>query len=297
MPVWNPDPRWLADAVASALTDPGCDVELIMVDDGNEQPVSELLTVVDGRIRHVRVPHGGVAAARNAGTAAVRGTHVRYIDADDVVAPGSTGRLLELAGEHAIGCLDTAVCDEDLVVTRRMHTDVSGDAVRACLLGPFEVRIVSLMFPRWVVTAAGEFDPATRQTEDWDFVLRCLEQAPLRPGSEIAYYYRRHGASVTRSVDDVASAEAGARRVLEKWVERHPEERWSRLHRQARASMEADHAMRWLSRGNYVNFGRGAVRASMSQPSRLPGLVRTGLRRGGSRLVARVTHGKGRPRR
>ena len=46
MPVWRPRSDWLHEAVASALDESACEVELIVVDDGNEQPVAELLVDV-----------------------------------------------------------------------------------------------------------------------------------------------------------------------------------------------------------------------------------------------------------
>ena len=74
MPVWKPRPDWLHEAVASALAQRGCDLELVVVDDGCETPVAERLSAVqDERLRILRVSHGGVARARNAGIEAVRG--------------------------------------------------------------------------------------------------------------------------------------------------------------------------------------------------------------------------------
>ena len=91
MPAWRPREDWLRAAVASALDEEACPLELVVVDDGSEEPVAPLLEdVIDPRLRVVRIEHGGSAPARNAGGAASRGTHIRYVDADDVVEPGST---------------------------------------------------------------------------------------------------------------------------------------------------------------------------------------------------------------
>ncbi len=108
MPVWRPRPEWLRRAVTAALAQRGCEIELIVVDDGSPDPMEELLSDVDDdRLRVLRVEHAGASRARhcapasrarNAGIAAARGGYVRFIDADDEILPGSTARLVELAG-------------------------------------------------------------------------------------------------------------------------------------------------------------------------------------------------------
>jgi glycosyltransferase involved in cell wall biosynthesis len=60
MPVWRPRRDWLLQAVRSALAQRDCELELIVVDDGNPEPIDELLAEVrDPALRIVRAPHGG----------------------------------------------------------------------------------------------------------------------------------------------------------------------------------------------------------------------------------------------
>ena len=67
MPAWRPRADWLRAAVASALDERGCALELLVVDDGSDPPVAPLLADVgDERLRVLRVQHGGPYAARNA---------------------------------------------------------------------------------------------------------------------------------------------------------------------------------------------------------------------------------------
>jgi glycosyltransferase involved in cell wall biosynthesis len=46
MPVWRPRPDWLLQAVRSALAQRDCELELIVVDDGNAEPLDALLAEV-----------------------------------------------------------------------------------------------------------------------------------------------------------------------------------------------------------------------------------------------------------
>src|SRR4051794_32641684 len=98
MPAWRPRSDWLHEAVLSALAEQAFDLEVIVVDDGNDTPVSDMLSdVADPRLHLIRVGHCGPYATRNAGLKAARGEFVRFFDADDVIVQGSTGRLLAAA--------------------------------------------------------------------------------------------------------------------------------------------------------------------------------------------------------
>ena len=248
MPVWRPEPAWLREAVTSALGQRGCELELIVVDDGNEVPVEHALRdVSDPRLRHVRVAHGGVSHARNEGTAVAAGAFVRYVDADDVCEPDSTRRLLVLAMQGAIAYEDTLVCDEQLRPQRRISSSLSGDIASECLLGRFDARHVSMLFPRAVVDAAGLWNTSLTVREDFDFVLRCLEHAPAVPGAGTATYYRRHGGSATRSQTAVQEAEQATRAIVGGFFTRHPQLRGTEVHREARTAMHSAEGMHALA--------------------------------------------------
>lgn len=283
MAAWQPRPDWLREAVASALAEDGCELELIVVDDGSTPPVSELLADVDDdRLRVIAVEHGGAARARNAGNRAARGRFVRYLDADDVLERGSTQRLLELSREGSIVYGATLVCDEALRPVARYDCDLEGDLTIPCLLGKFDVRL-SWLFPRNVLEEAGDWDPDFRVCEDWDLVLRALECAPARSDPEIGLHYRRHSASQTRTAG-VADAEVAARRVVRRYFERHPDLRGSRLERRAEAAVDIDKALGYAdahdTRASLRRISRAARRDPLAVLRSAPRLVAAVARRG-----------------
>ena len=266
MAAWRPRPDWFRAAVRSALDQRGCRFELVVVDDGSPEEIEPLLAAVeDPRLRVLRVPHGGEARARNAGMGAARGDFVRFIDADDVLEPGSTARLLGLTGgdDPLITYGATLVCDEQLRPIWTMGSRIAGDATVQCLLGRFRVRVPSMLFPRAVLEAAGEWDPNFRVSHDWDFVLRALEHAPVRGDRSIATLYRRHGAAATA---DPHHGVEGARRVVARYFERHPEARGTALERRAEASLEAFVARVMLTHGRRREGLRLLRRAVRLQP-------------------------------
>jgi glycosyltransferase involved in cell wall biosynthesis len=249
MPVWRPRADWLRDAVGSALAQRGCDLELIVVDDGSPEPVADLLAGFDDpRLRVLRVPHGGAYRARNAGTAAARGDFVRFVDGDDTFPEDSTARLVKLAGPAGdlIAYGATLFCDEQLRPVWTMRSSVQGSAVVASLLGRFSVRHTSLLFPRKVIDATGEWDPDFGACGDWDYLLRALEHAEVRGHRGVATRYRQHGSSITTNL---AAGERGSRRVVERYFERHPEQRGGPLERLAEARVQAIAARAYATHG------------------------------------------------
>lgn len=236
MPAWNPRPDWFREAVSSALGQEGCSFELIIVDDGSSAPVAELLAdVSDSRLRVTRIVHGGVCRARNIGIHTARGQFLRFVDADDVLEPSSTTRLLRMAKErNAISYGATVVCDEQLRPIGVKRSRLEGWIAEQCLLYRFDVMHVSMLFPRRVVEAAGEWEPSMSQCGDWDFVLRALEHAPAYGEQESAVLYRRHGTSLSSDLQRAVWHEA---RVVARYFERHPEQAGTALQREAEAKL------------------------------------------------------------
>jgi glycosyltransferase involved in cell wall biosynthesis len=235
LPAWNPRKDWLHQSVASVLDQEGCELELLVVDDGSDTPVSELLEGIDDqRLRVVRVEHGGAAHARNEGIRCARGEFVRFADADDALEPGSTRRLVALAADGSIAYGTTLVCDEELRPIGAKRSRLEGWIAEDCLLYRFDVRHMSMLFPRAVVDAVGEWDTSLHQCQDWDFVLRALEHAPVRGQQDVATFYRRHGNAQTANLAGALKYES---LVVDRYFERHPEQAGTRLEREARANL------------------------------------------------------------
>lgn len=266
MPVWRPNVAWLQEAVISVLAQDACEVELIVVDDGNPEPVRELLAdLEDRRIRHLRVPRAGQSAARNAGTAAARGAYVRSIDADDVLPPGGTAALLRRASEATIAHGYVSVCDQSLRPVKTYATDMDGDAVPATLLRRFKTRHVAMLIPT-AIARATPWDTSMTICADADFVLRCVERLPVTTVGEVVYLYRRHGDSVTHRPDADDAARRAQARVIRKFIERHPELRRSDLERQAWRTFHDVWATRSLDDRRVGRYLQHALQQTLREP-------------------------------
>lgn len=106
------DFRFFDEAVASVLAQDFPDLELIIVDDGNDR--DDLFAAVAARDPRIRILHCpgniGAAAAANLGIAAARSGVIVRLDADDVCEPGRVGRLVaEFDRDPGLGLLGSAV--------------------------------------------------------------------------------------------------------------------------------------------------------------------------------------------
>jgi len=266
MPAWRPRPDWLRVAVASALEEPDCEVELLVVDDGSPTPVAELLAdVEDPRVAVIRVEHGGVSRARNAGIAVATGDFFRFIDADDAYQPGSTARLVQLCSGKSLAMAygATVFCDENLRPLWKMTSSLEGRVEQQALLGRFFIRPQSVLFTRGLVERTGEWDPSFTVSEDWDYLVRALELAPVRGHRRPATFYRRHRGAAT---DDVTAGAAGARLVVERYFDRHPERR-DGLQRAVSAMLHATQARAYALNGQPFRAAASAARALLLDPA------------------------------
>jgi glycosyltransferase involved in cell wall biosynthesis len=100
---------WVTETVSSVVSQAAVSVELVVVDDGSEDRSAEVATAAaGGRLTLIRQPPSGVSRARNAGTAAATAPFIQYLDADDVLMPGTlAARVAALESSQA----DVAYCD------------------------------------------------------------------------------------------------------------------------------------------------------------------------------------------
>lgn len=96
--------RYLPAAVASALDQPGVDVEVVVVDDASPDDsadVARALAAADPRVRVlVHERNLGHIRTYNDGLALARGDYVSLLSADDLLAPGALTRAAALLEAH-----------------------------------------------------------------------------------------------------------------------------------------------------------------------------------------------------
>jgi len=89
--------KYLEESIESVLAQTGADFEVIVVDDGSTDNTSEVLSryKTDARIKTTCQPNSGPGAARNSGINLSEGDYLCFLDADDVMEPGSLSSRVE----------------------------------------------------------------------------------------------------------------------------------------------------------------------------------------------------------
>lgn len=210
--------RFVGDAIESVLSQTLPPDEVIVVDDGSTDSTQDVLAAFGPRLRVIRQPNSGVAAARNRGAADATSDHLAFLDADDTWLPGKLARQVErlvTRPEIVASFTETLFVDERDGTERHVRYRNDGDMVRTLLLeGCVIGNNSSVLVRRSVFDDVGGYDVATSQSADWDLWLRLAERGPFDLVREPLVRYRVHGSSMSR---DIGLLEADNLRVLEKF--------------------------------------------------------------------------------
>jgi len=214
--------RLLGEALDSALSQTLAGVDVVVVDDGSTDDTPAVLARYGGRVRIVRQPNRGLAAARNAGIAAARGRYLAFLDADDVVAPTKLAEQLAVL-ERAPGVgwtycdvmIETAATGGKITASERFGygaRSLDGWLFPELIRGNFIPAIAPLV-RRSLIDATGGFDESLTALEDWDLWLRLALIAEARYTPAVLATYRVQAAGMS---EDRARMDRNRFRVVDK---------------------------------------------------------------------------------
>jgi len=87
---------WTAQAVESILNQTYQQFEIILVNDGSNEPIDKLISMGDSRISLLHQQNLGPAAARNHGIRQAKGNYIALLDSDDIFLPEKLERQVEV---------------------------------------------------------------------------------------------------------------------------------------------------------------------------------------------------------
>jgi glycosyltransferase involved in cell wall biosynthesis len=210
--------RYLPTAVDSALGQTFADCEVVVVDDGSTDDTESVMRRFRSRVRYLRQPNRGVAAARNRGIACSRGRYVAFLDADDAWLPRKLERQIHAliaAGRSCRACYTAyTVVTLDQVPLRVHRSEQAGLALEALLSRGNVIGTPStVLAERGLFQEVGGFDPALSQCADWDMWIRLATRTEFCYLDEPLTAYRQHDANMSRNVPLL---ESDSRLVLDK---------------------------------------------------------------------------------
>lgn len=208
VPVYNMD-EYVGAAVESVLNGNFEQFEVIVVDDGSTDGTQGVVASFvdparsryDDRVRYVRQPNRGKAAALNRGFSIADGQFVTILDADDTLPPDSLSvryRRCEEEGEDVavIGGFEV-FDDEKTYGIRHPPKWTPAELRRAFYLQwrtPFHLN--ACLFPAHLIDRVGPMDERFRRCLDGDYAMRLL--APVDRVAivrSVVYRYRKHRTS------------------------------------------------------------------------------------------------------
>jgi glycosyltransferase involved in cell wall biosynthesis len=229
IPCHNAAP-WLEGTLDSALGQTWADVEVILVDDGSTDDSAAIARRFESRgLTVASQPNRGAGAARNSGLSRASGSHIQFLDADDLLAPDKIERQMERAAE----------CGPDIVLCGSWSrftaspADADHTSQPLCrdaepvdwLVEKFErdamMHPAAWLVPRGIADRAGPWDESLSLDDDGEYFTRIvLASHGVRFCPRAVSYYRSglpgslSGAKSERALDSAfRSLELSAGRV------------------------------------------------------------------------------------
>lgn len=217
--------RFIGGAIESVLAQTYEPVEPIVVVDGSADRTAAVARSYPG-VTVLEQENAGPSAARNRGFAASKGKLVAFHDADDTMTADKLEvQIGHLLANPGVGCV-LAEQEIDVEPGAELPFWVEGSEVETVMPPrppemadePF-VHPMTMVIRREVFDLVGPFDESMRAAEDFDWMLRAVEEGvEIARLSEVLLHRRIHPASLTQ---DAAASRAGLFRAFKARIERH----------------------------------------------------------------------------
>lgn len=179
----------IVETIESARAQTHTNLELIVVDDGSSDATADIVAQQaksDARIRLVRQPNSGVAAARNRGAEAAAGDFLAPLDADDLWHPTKIDRQLRVFAAEGKDCglvySRFALIDQDSrVIQTRQGSEFEGWILSALAHHNFVGNGSSVLIRMSVFRESPGYDQTLRDRrgegcEDWKLYCQIGER-------------------------------------------------------------------------------------------------------------------------
>lgn len=200
MPVYNGE-RFIAEAVKSVLASDFRNWELLVLDDGSTDDsiaVARRVAGGDPRVRIIELPHGGIAATRNAGLQHARAKYIANVDSDDAMFPRRLTKQVAYLDAHpecvAVGSRSVVVNEKSKPIGMVGRYFTHEDIDRSLLEGHGgAIGNDTAMIRRQVAIDVGGYAPELQTSgEDHDMWLRLAEAGRLVCLPDVLNRYRVH---------------------------------------------------------------------------------------------------------
>ncbi len=196
IPTYN-DAKTIPRAISSALEQTISVDEIIVVDDASKDDTEVVVRAFDdSRIQYVKHEQNrGGSVARNTGLKHASGDYIAYLDADDEWLPRKLKKQLnklesqsdDWVAAHCDRVWDVSLYDKfsfalsTVVGTKKREPpkEGGGELIKEILTLNLSTGASTLLVERETAEAIGGFDPEFPRHQDWEFLIRVLQQGKL----------------------------------------------------------------------------------------------------------------------
>lgn len=225
IPLYNTPKVFLKKIVDSVLGQTYSNLELCLADGSTDTRVQEFLRrhyAKDKRVRYHRLTENrGISENTNVALRMAHGDFIVFADHDDILAPDALYEMAAAFNEHPE--IDVIYTDEDKI-------NRAGNAYFGPHFKPdFSMELLCcnnyichlFAVRRDLARQVGFLDPAYDGAQDFDYVLRCCEQAKhIHHIPKVLYHWRTHPDSTAGNPESKAYAFEAGRRAVEAHYER-----------------------------------------------------------------------------
>ena len=191
----------MPEAIESVLAQTHPQTEIVVVDDGSPDNVSEVVARYP-RVKCVHQQNQGLAGARNAGFRASKGEYVVFLDADDRLMRNAVESHLACFAAHpeagfVVGDIDQISVDGSYLGSPRWPL-LRENQYEELLRVKHVANTIAVMFRRVVFERLGGFERACSPAEDYELLLRAARLFPSRHHRTVVAQYRRYSAGLSR---------------------------------------------------------------------------------------------------
>ncbi|MEL6580568.1 MAG: glycosyltransferase [Cyanobacteria bacterium J06621_12] len=224
IPAYNAE-KTIVKTIESVRQQTYSNLEIIVIDDGSSDRTGAIISnIIDPRIKLFNYPNGGVAHARNRGTAKAQGEYIAFLDADDFW----TEDKLKLQHDALVKNPQAGVAYSwtyflypEGVYYPSEPVDHQGNIYSQLLIKNFLHHGSNPLIRREAIAEVGEFDPRFPHCADWDYYLRLAAKWDFVAVPKHQVYYRQSANSMTSKIDDI---EQQLSQMLEQTYQKVPEQ-------------------------------------------------------------------------
>ena len=193
--------HYLARAIESVKANTVQPLEIVVVDDGSRDHLSEEICGRYQGVRYFRQMNQGVSVARNKGAAMARADWVIFVDADDWLLPNAIEELATAAAQSpgvgfVIGRGERRSADPSFVPFKSPVVVQTGDPYKDLAVQNTEWHPAQVLFNKARVLEDGGF-VLKHGAEDFEVLLRLAVRYPYKIVPGVVSVYWQHSMNVT----------------------------------------------------------------------------------------------------